>query len=355
MSHLLESRIDLDFCNSQSTDEPYQSPKSVQGQSQTLEDLIQQNEDISSKLRSQLRKTAQFEEATLELNTKLLNLTNQHHLLEEQLLIMRQKEQALNEKIQSAAHTVKQNEQLKSIIQDQNAAIQRHLRYQEKIKNQIKPYIKQLKEVATASHAEVTRLVDTLNQKEIQITKLTQHLEAIKSDVTQLSTQHTAQLEHLKAHFESEKQKLNHRIEELNLTNQELQKKAHLVDIAHFRQNELENQLIAEKAKHQKSIEDHRLENSRLLSEITKIQPENTTLRQDKQNLNTKLETTQANLLQSQSQAITLEKQLQVLREQWTDKSSECDKLRLQIKSLESLNQDLTHRLNLARKGQASL
>jgi hypothetical protein len=51
----------------------------------------------------------------------------------------------------------------------------------------------------------------------------------------------------------------------------------------------------------------------------------------------------------------TLEKQLQLLREQWTDKLNECEKLKLQLSSLESLNQDLTKRLNLARKGQPTL
>jgi len=276
-------------------------------------------------------------------------------LLEEQILILRQKESSILEKIEQGNQALALVSQLERVIQEQQSVIERHLRYQEKIRNQVKPYIQQLKKIASDAHHASQHKSQIISDRENQIKELKDQIDHILEDNKQLKKTHELQIHELKAHFEKERNYLRHEFEELRLHNQELQKKAALVEIAHFRQNELENELIATKAQYEEKLEHLRIENTKILSELSKLLPENQHLKETQVELQNKIEVLKSKELHQTSLVSTLEKQLQILREQWTDKSTECEKLKLQLSSLEALNQDLTNRLNLARKGQPAL
>lgn len=347
MSHIIDAQLEMDF---RETSEKL----NVEGLD-TLNSLIRQNEELSSKLRAQMRKTMQFESENVELTKKIRATNEKLALLEEQILILRQKESSLLEKIEQGTQALARESQLEGVIQEQQSVIERHLRYQEKIRTQVKPYIQQLKKIASEAHHSAQQKSEIIMNQESQIQKLKDQIEALQFDYTQLQKTHDLQIHELKAHFEKERNHLRHEFEELKLRNQELQKKATLVDIAHFRQNELENQLIATKAQYEEKIEQLRLENTKILSELSKLLPENQYLKQNQTQLENKINALNIKEQHNMSLVATLEKQLQLLREQWTDKLNECEKLKLQLSSLESLNQDLTKRLNLARKGQPTL
>jgi len=347
MSQLIESHLNSDFIGDQCA--PQDQNFSA------LNSLIGQNEELSLKLRFQIRKNLQFESDNLELNKKNRSLSEKIILLEEQILILRQKESVLFEKISVNESALQEQEQLKNVIEKQNSEIERHVRYQEKIRVQIKPYIQKLKTIATQAHVETQDLKESLEKKESHLSKLKEQIIAIRSEVSRLENDHENQIRELKMHLEKEKQAFAHNLEEVKLLNLELQKKAALVDVAHFKQNESENQFILFKAGTEKLIEEKRTENTKLIAELSRLLPEHQNFMELTGNLQTQLESVKANLSQSQGHNQFLEKQIQILRQQWNDKTNECEKLKLQLQSLESLNQDLTLRLNRARKGQPTL
>jgi chromosome segregation ATPase len=336
---MLDPVLNVDFMEKKNDDS---------SQFESLNALIAHNEELSAKLRAQIRKTAQFEAEIKELTKKNLALTDRMALLEEQILILRQKEGALYERIESGKQALANQAHLENEIQKLKSQIERHLRYQERIRTQVKPYIQNLKSIATESYQKNLALKETLNQKEAQISNLNEQVLRLQSEISHLKSEHDLQIKELKSHFKKERESFYHTLEEFKLENQELQKKATLVDIAHFRQNELENQLIALKAEADQKIEELRLKNAKLLSEISKMIPENQSLNQKVTELESQLEALKTNLNHSQSLNSSLEKQIQLLREEWSDKNSECEKLRLQLQALESLNLDLTNGLNLA-------
>jgi len=62
MSHIINSQLEMDFHE--------QSEKLNLEGLDTLNSLIKQNEELSSKLRAQIRKTLQFESENIELTKK---------------------------------------------------------------------------------------------------------------------------------------------------------------------------------------------------------------------------------------------------------------------------------------------
>jgi chromosome segregation ATPase len=343
MVHLQKhSELDLNFIENPS-------------QSFSLDSLIKQNEELSAQYRAQIRTLAQREQEQEQLQKNLQVYQEKQCLLEEQILILRHKESSLFDKIQEAQEIKQHFDSLKNLIIQQKAALERHNRYQEKIKTHIKPYIKQLKDIASSTRNEKVKLTELLHTKESLIQKLRSQLELIKQDLNSLKREHEIQIQELKSYLEKERAQWAQVIEDMTLTQKSLQKKATLVDIAHFRQNELENQLIVNQAQSADKIEALQTDNTKLLSELAKLKPENLHLKEALQTSEKKYHLLQNQYDQKQSDFSSLQQQRDILRQQWQEKNDLCQQLQLQLTSLESLNSDLSLKLNEARKGLPTL
>ncbi|MCS6837954.1 MAG: hypothetical protein NZ480_03815 [Bdellovibrionaceae bacterium] len=233
--------------------------------SSTLEELIYQNEELTSRLRILIKKNVDFENEITELRKQLREKTDEILILQEQLAIYREKEKQTFDKVSQIKNYENRILQLEEKSHIQQRIIDRFQRYQERIKNQVKPYIHQLREYAKGLKEKNERLEQELESQH-------HHLQKMSEELKSLNDFYSHKLDHYQNVFKRERQDLFDFINSLKLEIRSLQKKAELTELAQFRQNELENELIRVQTEAKEKLDLLKEENIKLRSEIQKLQ-----------------------------------------------------------------------------------
>ena len=316
-----------------------QSANSIATPVSTLTTLVAENTELSAKLRTQLQKNIELEAKIQQQEEEWSDFLQKQMHLEQQNLIWREKERAWIEKWDQQQAKIDNIEQLEKAHQEALHTIKRYQRYQERIKQQVKPYLEQSKAYSRKLQKEYERLIQELNKKNGQIKDLHQALELIKKEVHLAQVQFQKLQNENETHLKLEKEKYRQELYELQLQNRELQQKASLVDQAYFRQNELENQIVSLKSEHQSQIERAHQEHKVLRQKLARIEP-------DWLQLKTELPQVEQRYQASQLENQNLHHQLETLRMQWHQQSQALEKHQLMIQSLKDLNQDLGQQLS---------
>lgn len=321
--------------------------------STTVENLISQNEDLMARLKVSLRRLSSLENE----NNRLLNESQRVRLenstISDQILVLKEKDSMWKEKLESI-------EREKEILQEKtqalslrlthmSAELNRHNKYHDRIKNQVKPYISQLKEYSRVQDEKIISLENLLNQKEAQVRDIRHQI----IEVTQ-NARYQVEVSEKKSHemvtfYETEISQLREQVEILNSAQEELEIKSAKLHAALERQDELENEVVTLR----RTKDDLKL---RLEAELDRQKERINELTRQNQKLGVEHADLQIRVVEDQEKikGLTQENQenfekLQGLRFMWDAKSDECDKLKAANAALEKLNIELSKKVNELR------
>ncbi len=342
-----------DLTPNNKTPRPYEIKKSS-----SFETLLEQNEETLTKFKISLRKQSRLEEEIQKLTEEVQRLADTNKSLVDEIYILRENESNAKVQIHQLEQTLDVQEEKLALVISQldrsQTENQRHQKYQDKIKNQVRPYLQQLKEYARSLEEQIQQSEKKLNYKETQVRELRAQMSELskntRAQIEVMEQQHQESLEAYESQLEtlkSDMQTIKGEAEALVLKNFKLQK-------SFDRQVELENQLI--EMSRAKELQKEQLE-----SEVLRVQEKNNEYHRENQ----KLQIEHADLQQrvrSDSERIQefekahydMQHQLESLRYMWNAKNEENEKVKLAMQALEKLNLDLSLKVQELRSGAAA-
>lgn len=334
-----------------------QIPKDIL-KSTTVENLISQNEDLMGRLKVALRRLSSLELENQKFNEEAHRARLSQSASADQLIILKEKDQMWKNRIDQYENDKAIYSEKFRVLHEKlmktTAELDRHHKYHERIKNQVKPYIAQLKDYSKSQEDKNQELNRELEQREAQLRDL-------RHQIIELTKNSRAQIEHAEKKnfemvqfYESHIEKLNEENQSLKQQQIDLEEKALRLNKALGRQDELENELI----EMTRSKDDLRTrlekENQRLIERNNELSRHNHKLGIEHADLQIRVTGDQEKISNFEKENSQLQDQLESLRYMWNAKNEECEKLRSGMSALEKLNLELSQRINEIRQNQNS-
>lgn len=340
-----------------------------------LENLIAQNEDLTTRFRVLLRRLSILEEENLryvtenkEFKNQLTSVTDQISIFKEKESVWRQRTLAAEEAMDMSQSIVRkkeiefaqmrtqdwqEKEQLKKHIEKVDKQRLNLIRYRARIRLYVRPFVDGLKKTIsdlTQFRTQQNKQIDLLN---IQVQKISDHNK-------NLITQHRDEIKEIEeskiniiTQFEKHQDDLKNELKTLRELNSELSVRSEKLDKSLERQDYLENRVIH----FERVLSELKQKYSDELSNIQKqlyywrnhaqsLEIQNQTL---SERFNESLQSSRINKELSNR----LQEQLDALRHLWTDSSQETTRLRSCNEALEKLNSELCVKLNEARNSNS--
>lgn len=322
--------------------------------SSTVENLISQNEDLMARLKVSLRRLSILENE----NQKLIDESNKARLSQssvtDQILVWKEKDALWRQKVDQLEKEKEINtEKIRALqikIQNMTAELTRHTKYQDRIKNQVKPYISQLKEYSRTQDLKLAEFESSLNQREAQLRDLRhQIIEVTKNSRFQLeSTEKKTQ--EMVQFYEAQIQGLNREVQMLHQIQEELEIKTVKLHSALERQDTLENEVVTIRRAKDDIKERLEKEIERQHERISELTRQNQKLGVEHADLQIRVVEDQQHVEKLQKENFHYMEQLESLRYMWNAKNEEHEKLKAAAAALERLNLELSQKLNEIRK-----
>ncbi|MNL18910.1 Chromosome partition protein Smc [compost metagenome] len=271
----------------------------------------------------------------------------------DQILVWKEKDNLWRQKVdqlekEKAVHTEKMRA-LTSKVETMANDLERHQKYHEKIKTQVKPYIAQLKEFSRTQAMKNDDLQGNLEHKEALLRDLRHQIVELTKNSRYQAESQDKKFQEMVHFYETQLNNLNEEVTEMRRHQQDLESKALRLHSALERQDTLENELVALR----RSKEELR---AHLDGEITGLQERMSDLTKHNQKLGMEHADLQIRVVSDAEAIKTLEKenrqyieQLEGLRYMWTAKNEETEKLKVALQSLERLNLELSQKINEMR------
>ncbi|MGZ3769037.1 MAG: hypothetical protein ACXVCR_02995 [Bdellovibrio sp.] len=325
--------------------------------SSTVENLISQNEDLMARLKVSLRRLSLLENE----NQKLTDESNKARLSQssvtDQILVWKEKDSLWRKKVdqlekEKEIYTEKARA-LQVKVQNMTADLARHAKYHERIKNQVKPYISQLKEYSRTQDLKLNEIEGALSQREAQLRDLRhQIIEVTKNSKYQVETSEKRTQEMVQF-YEEQIEAFKRDVQMLQQIQEELEVKTVKLHTALERQDSLENEIVTIRRAKENMKE-------RLEKEMDRQQERIMELTRQNQKLGVEHADFQIRVVEDQQRIEKLEKencqyveQLESLRYMWNAKNEEHEKLKTAVAALERLNVELSQKLNEMRKQES--
>lgn len=281
-----------------------------------------------------------------KMNQENEELQRSFNVLSDQILIWKEKEKLWIERSSAIEKRYKTIEEQIPHFQKLQMQAERSKKFQDKIKNQVKPYVKNLKMYAQALLAEVEQQKKLIEEKDFQLLNLQTENLALAEKISQAQAQNDSIINSALENIEKERTFLEKEIVSLRESNQSLRSKAVLLDRSLEKQDELENEVIAQRRQFDENLKKYR-------EELDFIKKRHSEERQELASKRLELESVQNNLLSESSAKLELEAKNQAIEEQlsslrfmWQDRCNENEKLKQSLKALESLNEEMSRKLN---------
>ena len=322
--------------------------------SSTVENLISQNEDLMARLKVALRRLSLLETE----NQKMSEETNKARLAQssitDQILVWREKDNLWKQKFDQIEREKEiQTEKLRALqerVKTMTVDLIRHEKYHDRIKNQVKPYITQLKEYSRTQDLKLKDLEETTAHREAQLRDTRHQMgELTKNSRYQVEAAEKKAKEMIQG-YEDQIQSMTKELHVLHQAQEDLEVKTLKLHTALERQDALENELVTVR----RSKEDLKI---RLEEEIERLQERQSELIRQNQKLGVEHADLQIRVVEDQEKIQRLERenrqyleQLESLRYMWNAKNEENEKLKVAATALERLNIELSQKLNELRK-----
>jgi chromosome segregation ATPase len=324
--------------------------------SSTVENLISQNEDLMARLKVSLRRLSllenenqRFSEESHKARKSQSSTTDQHLVWKEKDNLWKAKVDQLEKEKAIQAEKVRAFQEKSQTLASE---MSRHLKYQEKIKTQVRPYVAQLKEYSRTQDIKLSETENLLANREAQLRDLRhQMLEVAKNSIYQIEVSDKKSKEMIDF-YETQITKMTEDLAHLTRVQEELELKSLKLHAALERQDSLENELVAIR----RSKEEMRL---RLESDLSQTTDRMQELSRQNQKLGVEHADLQVRVIDNQEKIQKLEKehfqmqeQMESLRYMWNAKNEENEKLKAAAAALERLNIELSQKLSEIRRGE---
>jgi chromosome segregation ATPase len=336
-----------------------------------LDNLIAQNEDLTTRFRVLLRRLSVLEDENLryvtenkEFKTQLNSVSDQIAIFKDKESIWRQRTLAAEEAMDMSQAIVRkkeiefaqmrtqdwqEKEQLKKHIEKIDKQRLNLIRYRARIRLYLRPFIDRLK-------LSIFDLNKTKSQQKNQIEFLNIQVQKISDHNKNLIIQHrdeSKKLEESKlsivTQFEKHQDDLKNDVKGLKELNAELTIRSSKLDKSLERQDYLENRVIEFERIVAELKQKYNDETENLQKQFFYWRNHAQSLEVQSQSLSERFNETQQSLNINRELTHRLQEQLEAIRHLWTDSSQETTRLRNCNDALEKLNSELCVKLNEAR------
>jgi chromosome segregation ATPase len=327
--------------------EPYVSKDLLK--SATIENLISQNEELMTRQRVTLRRLATLEDLNQELQNENFQAKNQILNYSDQVQVFKEKDNAWKAKVDELESEKEKLAHIAKEFQSIQSEIERHRKYHDKVKYQVKPYIQSLKISRDQAQKDLDSLRNQIHMKDTQVKEMREHMKEIlrqaKNQVDDMHRQKQGLLEHFENQIQSLKEEKSHFEASFN----EMKLRVNQMDIAIEKKAELENRVIElERSKQQLKL-DIKIESTRQQSRIDEL--ENLKVRYEIENEDLKLhiQNDHAMRLKLEEDILQVRRQMENLRFMWNQKHEESERQKKSLEALENLNNSLSQKIEELR------
>lgn len=344
-----------------------QVPHSVL-RSGVIDSLIQQNEDLMSRLTVTLRRVATLEEKLVDTEAESLQVKNKYENAKDQILILREQSRKITERLRAnETHRAQENlfqkeakdqiqvleiryAELYTSSQDRQTRLEEKVLLLERVIRCYRKYRAHVKRIYSALHAELKNLREKQQTQAHMISDLKQNLSESTDYITRQSKEHKDNLTALTSAYEVEIKNHKGEIEMLIEQNRILGERSHDYDRVYNEKIKLENDIVIAERRE----EDLRMQSSVELSNLQKSLARH---RNDAKALAIELEaktseaTAQTFIINDlTTQKSALNEQVDTLQLLWRDQQNQLEKTTEQKNSLQKLNQEMSILINEHRR-----
>lgn len=331
-----------DFINSQS--------KSPEDKTTSLESLISQNEDLMARLKITLRRLSILESENKKIVDENNRIMRNFNAYNDQLLIYKEKDKIWRNKLDQVDAERQQAIEKVTIIESKNnqyeAESLRFHKYHEKIKNQVKPYIQQLKEYSKSVSFENEELRQKNIDNEYLIKDLRTQIEAIIKNAQEQIEITDKKYTDMVQFYEDQMIQINHILSEYQEKEEAFRLQTLKLNAYKEKLDLLENEIVLTKRSKDDMKMLHESETSKNQQRITELSRHNQKLGIEHADLQLRVTEDQKTLTLLTNERNHFKEQLESLRFMWTSKNDENEKNKSTIEALEKLNIELSRKLS---------
>lgn len=329
---LRRNKVDFQMRGGPSIDEYQTIPRS-----QTLQSVINQNEDLMARLKATLIRADQLETQLEEKDAEIAKVKKERADLYEQTIILQEKELIFRERTEKALQRgedlKEENAELLGRLEKVERAFRRLFKYREKIRTQIP----ELKILRRKSH----RLSEVNTHLRTQVEELTTRLQRIHTEMSDSQSK-------LIADYETQIQKLRDEL-------QELQQKASERDSFLQAKTKFENRCIELERETTHIKTSYAKENQALKSDLDHYRKQAKELLVQCETLKSQVSSKSLELDEQAKTSGKLSDQVESLQILWKEKQEDLERSTEKNRSLQKLNQDISLKLNEAKREIAHL
>lgn len=326
------NRVDFQFRGGPTIEEYQSIPRS-----QTLQSVINQNEDLMARLKATLIRADQLETQLEEKDAEIARVRKEREDLYEQTIILQEKELIFRERTEKALQRgedlKEENAELLGRLEKVERAFRRLFKYREKIRTQIP----ELKILRRKSH----RLSEVNSHLRIQVEELTGRLQRIHAESSEAQAK-------LIADYETQIQHLQEQLSES-------QKKASERDAYLQTKVEFENKCIELERESAHIKTSYAKENQALRADLDHYRKQAKELLVQCETLKSQIASKALELSEQTQVSNKLSDQVESLQILWKEKQEEFERSEEKNRSLQKLNQDISLKLNEAKREIAHL
>lgn len=322
--------------------------------SSTVENLISQNEDLMARLKVALRRLSILEMDNQKLSEESNKARLSQSSVADQILIWKEKDAIWKQKVdQLEKEKDIQAEKARALsekVKTMSAELTRHVKYHDRIKTQVKPYISELKEYSRTQELKVQQLESASEAREALLRDLRhQIIEVSKNSRYQIEASEKKAQEMVQF-YESQIETLTKQLTQLQQVQEDLELKSLKLHTALERQDTLENEIVTlrrSKDDMKTRLEKDLSKQGERLAELTR---QNQKLGVEHADLQIRVVEDEERIQKLERDNFQLQEQLESLRYMWSAKNEEHEKLKVAAAALERLNLELSQKLNELRK-----
>lgn len=346
-SYEIEEDTELSSMHSDSPSEPYVSKDLLK--SATIENLISQNEEMMTRQRVTLRRLATLEDLNQELQNENFQAKNQILNYADQVQVLKEKDGAWKAKVDELEAEKEKLALIAKEYENIQVEIERHRKYHDKIKYQVKPYIQSLKVSRDLAQKELDTIRNQIHLKDTQVKEMREQMKEVLRQAKNQVDDMQRQKQGLVEHFENQIQSLKDDKAHLEKSFHDLKNKLHNMANALEKKAELENRVIELDRSKQEMKSQLEAETLRLQGRVNELESLKTRFEIENEDLKNHIQSEHTSRLRMEEEVIQLRRQMESLRFMWNQKNEESERQRKSLEALEKLNYSLSQKIEEVR------
>lgn len=326
--------------------------------SATFEAVISQNEDLMNRLKVSLKRLAILETE----NQRLSEESNRSRLtfssVKSQVDVYKEEAQEWRTQVQEKEVEIQRLSEINRALDDksqkQTIELQRFEKFQEKIKAQVKPYLTEMKAQNKILTSQRTELENQLSRKDAVLSQMREQMgqivthskeqiQILERNLFETTRAYETQIHH---YTEDQNSKQN-RIKDLEDQVFRLQKRVEKMD-------SVENELVSLQRTYAEITHKYKTEIDRLQTEYSSVNRNLSDAVISNEHFKQDLQSLQNQKFELETRLRNQDEQLDNIRQMWSQKCDELEKLKMSMNALERLNLELSTQLQRDRQSKSS-